>query len=368
MTDMSILTAEERVIFSLRSLYRRYGYLQYKMSKFEEYEFYMHNKDFLVSDRIIAFNDTNGKLLALKPDVTLSIIKSGEDTKGYKQKVCYNENVYRVSESTGQYKEIMQTGVECIGDIDLYDIYEMILLAGESLALISDDFILEISHVDLLMDLFSKVCDNRMFLQDAMRYFSQKNAHELSRVCDDFGVSEEDKRVLVSFVSIYGERKKVLSMIKDMSGYVSESAVSELEKLSAMLDTLPFSDKIIFDFSDVNNVNYYNGIAFKGFISGVSQSVLSGGRYDRLLKKLGRRSGAVGFAIYIDMLLDIYKSEEECDVDLLVVYDGQSDMMALADTVKSAVASGIKVSAQKTVTDKIRYKEMKDMRGGTGNA
>ena len=110
----NILRSEEKAIFALRTLYQQYGYMPFKMSKFEEYEFYIQNKDFLVSDRIISFNDTNGKLLALKPDVTLSIIKNGEDKPGEKQKVCYNENVYRVSDNTHQFKEIMQTGIECI--------------------------------------------------------------------------------------------------------------------------------------------------------------------------------------------------------------------------------------------------------------
>lgn len=75
------------------------------------------NKDFLVSDRVITFNDTNGKLLALKPDVTLSIIKNTEDAPGIKTKLCYDEKVYRPSGSTHRFKEITQIGLECIGDI-----------------------------------------------------------------------------------------------------------------------------------------------------------------------------------------------------------------------------------------------------------
>ena len=78
--DQNILKFEEKVVFSLRGLYSRYGYRQFKMSKFEEYDLYSKNKDFLVSDGVITFNDTNGKLLALKPDVTLSIIKNSKNT------------------------------------------------------------------------------------------------------------------------------------------------------------------------------------------------------------------------------------------------------------------------------------------------
>ena len=91
-----VLKQEERISLALRSLYTQYGYQPYKMSKFEEYDLYVANKEFLVGDGVITFNDTDGKLLALKPDVTLSIIRNSADGKG-KRKVYYDENVYRIS-------------------------------------------------------------------------------------------------------------------------------------------------------------------------------------------------------------------------------------------------------------------------------
>ena len=163
MIDERLLKSEEKAIFNLRSLYKKYGYSPYKISKFEEYELYVRNKDFLVSDRVITFNDTNGKLLALKPDVTLSIIKSGEDTEGVKQKVFYNENVYRVSDSTHRFKEIIQTGLECIGKLGLYDIFEVIMLAAESLATVSDDYVIEISHLGIISDILESACSDSRF-------------------------------------------------------------------------------------------------------------------------------------------------------------------------------------------------------------
>lgn len=108
---------------------------------------------------IITFTDTNGKLLALKPDVTLSIIKTGEDKPGIKQKVYYNENVYRISGSTHQFKEIMQTGLECIGDIGSYDIFEAVWLVAQSLETITDDFVLEVSHLGILTALLNETSD-----------------------------------------------------------------------------------------------------------------------------------------------------------------------------------------------------------------
>ena len=56
MTNRSLLP-NEAITFALRSLYDRYGYSRYKMNKFEEYDLYADNKDFLVSDNVITFND-----------------------------------------------------------------------------------------------------------------------------------------------------------------------------------------------------------------------------------------------------------------------------------------------------------------------
>ena len=145
-----VLNADERAVYSLRSLYRGYGYSQYKMSKFEEYDLYVKNKEFLVSDNVITFTDTDGKLMALKPDVTLSIIKNGKDSPETVKKVFYNENVYRASKGTRSFKEIMQVGLECQGDIDNYQITEVLSLAVKSLLAISSQSILDLSHMGIV--------------------------------------------------------------------------------------------------------------------------------------------------------------------------------------------------------------------------
>lgn len=353
MLDSQILKNEEKAVFALRALYRQYGYLPYKMRKFEDYEYYIRNKDFLVSDRIITFNDTNGKLLALKPDVTLSIIKNGEDVPGCKQKVCYNENVYRVSENTHQFKEIMQAGLECIGDIDLYDIFETVSLAAQSLALISGDFILQVSHLGILSSVLDRVCPDKAFLQSALNCFKSKNAHDLSRLCKDYNV---DDTLPVQLLCAYGARDKVLAILEKMD--CDETALQEMKTLSALLDPLPWSNRVVFDFSLVGNTNYYNGIVFRGFLSGICESVLAGGQYDKLMQKLERRSGAIGFALYLDLLEQLPVKKEAYDVDVLLIYEESAQMQAVAKAVAQLTAQGKTVSAQKCIPAKLRYRQL----------
>ena len=109
--------------------------------------------------------------------------------------------------------------------------------------------------------------------------------------------------------------------------------------------------------------NYYDNVVFKGFIDGIGESVLSGGRYDRLLARMGKKSGAIGFAVYLDTLEVLTKIHRETDVDVVVLYDETVAVETLAATVKKLVAEGNTVSAQKTQGD-LRCKLCVDLRGG----
>ena len=356
--DERILKREEQAVFALRSLYRQYGYIPYKMSKFEEYEYYIRNKDFLISDRIITFNDTNGKLLALKPDVTLSIIRNCQDQPGCRQKVCYNENIYRVSDSTGQYKEILQAGLECIGDIDLYDIFETVSLAARSLQLISEDFILQISHMGLLSGLLDYVCPDSGFRQRAIGYIARKDAHDLIRLCGEFGVEGEKTALLSEFVTVYGNRSRVIERLRELCGAIVPETLEEMSALSGLLDMLPGNERIIFDFSVVNNMNYYSGIVFNGFLSGISDGVLAGGQYDKLMNKLGRNSGAIGFALYLDLLEQLPQARQEYDVDVLLVCSPETPMQQVTERAEELRAMGKSVSVQRAVPERLRCREI----------
>ena len=112
------------------------------------------------------------------------------------------------------------------------------------------------------------------------------------------------------------------------------------------------------DFSVVDDINYYNGIVFKGFVNGVPGVVLSGGQYDNLMKKMHRKSGAVGFAVYLDMLERMGESGKEYDVDVVIIYDEASDLSGLNKCVKSLTDSGKSVSVQREAPLNIKYKQL----------
>lgn len=315
------LKANEEIIFNLRLIYDSYGYSHYKMSKFEEYDLYSKNKDFLVSDGVITFTDTNGKLMALKPDVTLSIVKNTQDRENSVQKLYYNENVYRVSKSLHAFKEIMQAGLECIGCVDDYCIYEVLLLAVKSLLAVCDNCVLDISNLDLLMQAVEYVGIPDSEKADVFRCIGEKNLHELMQKCEETGIDKAKADFLKELVSLHGTPDSVMPELNKMLNGIADEKM--LSQFNAIIDALNEYQKYInIDFSVVDDICYYNGIVFKGFVEGVPNSVLSGGQYDKLMKKMKRKNGAIGFAVYLDMLEQMNRTTAEYDVDTVLVYDG----------------------------------------------
>ena len=353
-----LLKSEEKAVLALRNLYNKYGYQPFKMSKFEEYDLYVRNKDFLVSDSVITFTDTTGKLLALKPDVTLSIIKNTLDGEGNKQKVYYNENVYRPSGSTHQFKEIMQSGIECIGDIDMTDIFEVLCIAAQSLNMMSEQFVLAISHMGLYASLLDDISDDKNFKVKITELIAEKNRHEALALCDKYSISGDKLTAVETMLSLYGNLfESVAELEKICKNEKQLDALNEIKALAALFSDAEFFNKIKFDFSVINDMRYYDGIVFKGFINGIYEDVLTGGKYDPLMKRMGRNSSAIGFAVYVDLLSELAESKKY-DVDVLLIYDGKTSAETVILEKEKIINDGKSVFSSKNIPLNIRYKTL----------
>lgn len=358
------LKNEEKAVFALRALYQKYGYIPYKMSKFEEYDLYVRNKNFLVSDSIITFTDTNGKLMALKPDVTLSIVKNTKDAPGCVQKVYYDENVYRISKNTHEFKEIMQTGLECIGDVGAYETYEVVALAVQSLAAIGEKYVLDLSHIGFVSALLDNLDCGEKSRKDIVNAIGEKNQSELQKICEENGFGLSDCEKLNVLVSTYGTIESVLPKLEKICDTDELKAVyDEFSELCGLLHKNGLDENVRIDFSVANDMNYYSGIVFHGFIEGVPTGVLSGGRYDNLMKKMGRKSGAIGFAVYVDLLERLGMSDKHYDVDALLLYDGSSSAEEVSSAVRGLTEKVGSVTAQKSVPENLKFRELYKLDG-----
>lgn len=362
----NILKTEERITFALRSLYHESGYTPFKMSRFEEYDMYVRNKNFVGSGNIVTFTDLGGRLLALKPDVTLSIIKNYKRVDGSVSKVYYNENVYRPDRATHEIKEIMQSGIECMGEITEIDECEVISLAIKSLEAISQNYILDISSVGIVKGLLGAAGVDGDVEKNIISLLCDKNSFALRTLCEENGVGSAIADIAVSLCDISGKATDVIDSIEKLciNREMMDSA-AELKRLIESLSACGMADNLYIDFSIIGDTKYYNGVVFRGYVDKLPKSVLAGGRYDKLLKGMGKSGGAIGFAVYSDMLERIDTTNKQYDCDVLLTYEdgaAYAEVKAAADSLK---AQNKTVNIQSQDSGALRYRELcKVLKGG----
>ena len=295
--DMEV---SEKTDLKLRGLYRKDGYERFKMGKFEEYDLYAQNRDFIPTEDIITVTGEKGKLLALRPDLTLSIVKYFRPEQSPIERLYYSETIYR-SDKKGNYRELKQTGLECLGNIGIEETAEVALLAALSLKSISSDYIMDISHMGFLSEMLDGLTEKQK--SEIIFAIGRKNIPYLEKTIADYEIDEEISKRILMVANSYGNYKEVLKTIKALS--LSDKALKYLDEIEAVCRVLAknkFGNNINIDFSIINNMTYYSGILFKGYIAGISSGILSGGRYDGVMERMDKKGGAIGFALYLDEL------------------------------------------------------------------
>ena len=357
--EIQSLRRAEAATLRLRGLYESYGYRKYRMGRFEEYSLYAANKSFLLGENVPTFTDLDGRLMALKPDVTLSIAKNTKADKNTCEKVYYLESVYRESKESHTYKEISKMGLECMGGVDDCVIAEVLALALKSLADFETDYVLKISNMDFVVGLMEELPVNAEQKDIILGLIRTKNRSGLEKLCADLALPEGDTEKLMKVSGLYGEFGRVLAE----AGAIADTpkmkeAVALLSRLYEVLEAMGLGgqlDKVRLDFSMINDIEYYNGIIFQGFLDGLARQVLSGGQYDGMMAKLGKKADAIGFAIYLKELERLPEKSIRYDVDALVLYEPDVDVVRLCQAVESLRRQGLRVRVEKAVPEDLRY-------------
>ncbi|MCL2512456.1 MAG: ATP phosphoribosyltransferase regulatory subunit [Oscillospiraceae bacterium] len=363
------LDRAEECVLALRALYESFGYKKYRMNKFEEYSFYIANRKFLQNEQFISFTDMDGRLLALKPDITLSIVKNS-DIGGANSRVYYDESVYRVSKKTGTYKESGQLGLEFLGRIDAYNIYEALYLANKSLETIDADYCLDVSHIGFVFGALGGLPLNFNDKNRVLDCLKAKNIPELAGVLDSAGATGEQKNLLAGIIGLGGKIGNAIPKAKALiQNKMMGDAVAELETVHEMLRPSVDTDKIRLDFSVLNDTEYYNGLLFNGYIKGVSEIALVGGRYDELLSKIGKADlQGIGFAINFDSLERFLNKPCPGYADTLILYSEKSDFnaadafAAVRDAAMKEISEGRSVVCEKSLPKELDYGKLVDLR------
>ena len=299
--DLARLQPKERASFALRALYEAAGCRKYHMGRFEEYGLYQENRSFLSSEQVITFTDLDGRLLALKPDVTLSIAKTAQPAPGETLKYYYHENVYRPSAESHTFKEISQMGLELLGEVKEPEVRQTVCLAARSLEQMGQPWVLEISHMGYLFGLFDALGVPEAARPGLLETLRAKNIHELRAAAKAAGLSDADANALTALLSLSGEYAVALPKAAALCRNARmEAAVAELNALAEPLAEAGGSIRL--DLTLAGEMEYYNGLIFQGYLRPLPRPLLKGGRYDLLMQKFTPGADAIGFAVYLDEL------------------------------------------------------------------
>ena len=299
--DLSCFRPAERAQLELRAVYEKAGYHKYHMGGFEEYSLYQENRGFLSSDQVITFTDLDGRLLAMKPDVTLGIAKNAQPAPGECKKYYYVEKVYRPSRESRTFKEINQMGLECIGAVDDGVTAQAVQLAVQSLAAAGVPYVLEIGHMGFIKGLLDAVDAPQACRAQLLGFLQSKNAHELQQAALQAGISAWGAQALCGLLELNGPLDDTLCRAREM--VKSEGMSAALDEVSALQKVLGGTGcGIRLDLSLGGEMEYYNGLVFNGYLQGLPRAVVRGGRYDLLARRFTPGAGAIGFAVYLDEL------------------------------------------------------------------
>ena len=294
------LQPKERASFALRALYEAAGCRKYHMGRFEEYGLYQENRSFLSSEQVITFTDLDGRLLALKPDVTLSIAKTAQPTPGETLCYYYHENVYRPSAESHTFKEISQMGLEMLGAVGEAQVQQAVCLAARSLDALGAEWVLEVSHMGYLFGLFDALGVPDAARAKLLEKLREKNAHELRAAAGAAGLADAAD-TLCSVLSLCDSYADTLAKAAALCrNDTMRAAVAELEALAVPLEKA--GGVIRLDMTLAGEMEYYNGLVFQGYLKALPRPLLKGGRYDLLMQKFTPGAGAIGFAVYLDEL------------------------------------------------------------------
>lgn len=358
----SSLRRETRLAVELAALYKSKGYREYRMRTFEEYSLYLDNKDFLMSPEVVTFGSTDGKLLALRPDVTLSVIKNARAEAGRTEKLFYHENVYRVSPESGDFKEIGQIGVEVVGDAGEAEEAEVALLVCKTLAAVSDRYLVDVSHMGFVSGLIDTFGGTEFDRAEAYECLRKKNVHDFGALAERLNLTEGQISAFRFAAGTADDWRGALREAERLAlTPVMAGAARDLGKLFGIMERLGYADRMHVNFSIANDSGYYNGVVFGGYIEGVPHAVLTGGRYDKLLAKFRKKARAVGFALYLGDL-ERYFPEEPDVTDVLLLAEEKDAAEALAES-ERLNAQGLSVRVAREIPADARFGEVRRQGG-----
>ncbi|KOA19959.1 ATP phosphoribosyltransferase regulatory subunit [Clostridium homopropionicum DSM 5847] len=306
------LTIEE----SLRKSYKQSGFSEIISPTLEFYDVFDLESQSISQEKMYKLFDNAGRIMVLRPDMTTPIGRIASTKikqSNYPLRLCYNSNIFRINENlNGKTSEITQSGIEIIGVKNIKADAEAIINAIEALLNLGlKNFKIELGEAKFFKALIEDTEINEEDLEKMRSIIENKNYVTLSNFLRDkqYGISEDNIEILEKLPQLFGD----ISIIDEARSLTNNQkaleALDNIHNIYKIIHEIGLSSYISIDLGMVQNIDYYTGIIFKGYVEEVGDYILSGGRYDNLIKQFGTNLPATGFAINVDNVMDALKKQ-----------------------------------------------------------
>ncbi len=293
----------------IHDIFHKYGYRDVQTPTFEFFDIFSEERGSVASKNMYKFFDREGNTLVLRPDMTPPVARVASKyffEEDMPIRLCYQANSFiNNSEYQGKLKEFTQLGAELIGDNTSDADAEVVAMVIDSMIASGlTDFQVEVGQVDFFKGLIEENGIDEESENIIRTLIENKNYFGMEEAVEGMTtMSDEKKEIFLKFADLCGndeifEEARALTKNKK-----SLKAVERLEKLYNIIKSYGYEQYVSFDFGMLSEYHYYTGIIFRVYTYGTGEAIVTGGRYDALLKQFGKNSAAVGFAINQDQLM-----------------------------------------------------------------
>jgi ATP phosphoribosyltransferase regulatory subunit len=329
---------KRRVEDALERVFHGYAYSSLDTPTLEYMEVFA-DKGSVDPKQMYRFIDRDGEVLALRADSTPSIariVATNFAPRDLPLRFCYVQNVFRYSPSyQGRLREIPQAGIELMGASEEEGDAEVLAVAIDALRASGlEDFRVDVGQVQFLQGMLEE-CDLSPSVCDALRdRVVARDFVAAEAIGKDHDVPQNMRRLLSNLPFFNGGPEILDEALEGAQNEKSRSALANLHSIHLSLKDYGFDKYVSFDLSMAGNMDYYTGIIFRGYTSGLGFSILDGGRYDGLTAHFGADLPSVGFMIKVHNLIDALEKQNGptpfSEAEVLVAWSPEGRRSAFA--------------------------------------
>lgn len=304
---------------SLRNVFESFGYDEVMTTTLEFYDVFSDGIGRVSQNELYTLTDGSGRLLTMRPDSTKPIARLyASRLKEFVLpiKLYYSQPVFKRNvRFNHKFDEILQMGVELIGSSSFRSDLEILIMAIKSMKdLFGSDFYLEIGHMGVITSIISSFSELRDEIRQAL---SVKNFPAIDEIANKMG---KDGEILKKVSRLFGGKEILVEAKSSLKNSAALKAIEQIEEMYVALEREGLEKNIIFDFSVVQDFQYYTGLVFRGFVKGKGFEVMSGGRYDTLYSDYELDIPAIGFAFNLNETIDALKKDNDSNIKAKVVF------------------------------------------------